>query len=132
MANQYLNTGKFGEQAAGSYLTEKGYTILDRNWRYRRGELDIVCTKDNILIFVEVKTRSFQSRAEPVETLGKVQKQTLLRTASHYLCSQGLWEKECRFDFISVTIASEVHINHVKNAFEFSFVGGRNAPWQPW
>ncbi|RQD56903.1 MAG: YraN family protein [Desulfonatronovibrio sp. MSAO_Bac4] len=132
MADSWQDIGKFGEQVAGSYLSEKGYKILERNWRYRRGELDLVCRQGKVIVFVEVKTRSAQGPARAVESLGYQQKQNLLRTANHYLCMESLWENECRFDFISVTIGNQVKVEHVQNAIEFSPVGGSNSPWQPW
>ncbi len=127
-----ISIGRFGEEVAGSFLNEKGYQVIEKNWRHQKGELDIICTCGKKIIFVEVKTRSEESQGHALETLGHSQKIKLLRTASHYLCSNGLWEKECRFDFICVTVGSEVKIEHVENAIEFSLMGGSNAPWQPW
>ncbi|WP_028573821.1 YraN family protein [Desulfonatronovibrio hydrogenovorans] len=132
MADQRISLGRFGEEVAGSYLSEKGYQVLERNWRCRQGELDIICTRGKTIIFVEVKTRSQDSPGHADEALGYSQRLKLLRTASHYLCSTGQWAKQCRFDFISVTAGSEIRINHVKNAIEFSLMGGGNTPWQPW
>lgn len=127
-----MNLGRFGEEVAGSFLSEKGYRVVERNWRYQRGELDLICTSGRKIIFVEVKTRSGDGQVDALESLGYQQKLKLLRTANHYLCKSGLWKKECRFDFVCVTIGHEVKIDHVKNAIEFSLVGGSNSPWQPW
>jgi len=127
-----INIGRFGEEVAGSFLSEKGYRVIERNWRYQKGELDLICTSGKKIIFVEVKTRSVDSQVHALESLGHKQKLKLLRTAGHYLCKSGQWEKECRFDFVCVTIGPEVKIDHVKNAIEFSLMGARNTPWQPW
>jgi putative endonuclease len=127
-----ISIGRFGEEIAGSYLMEKGYRVLERNWRYQKGELDLICLSGKKIIFVEVKTRSEDGQGHAMESLGHHQKIKLLRTANHYLCKSGLWEKECRFDFVCVTLGSEVKIDHVKNAIEFSLMGGGNSPWQPW
>ncbi len=132
MSASEISIGRFGEEVAGSYLSEKGYKVIERNWRYKKGELDLICTAGEKIIFVEVKTRSEDGQGLAVESLGHHQKHNLLRTANHYLCKAGLWEKECRFDFVCVTIGSEVTIDHVKNAIEFSLMGGSNSPWQPW
>ncbi len=132
MSASEINIGRFGEEVAGSYLSEKGYKVIERNWRYQRGELDIICRADKKIVFVEVKTRSENLQGHALESLGYHQKIKLLRTANHYLCKSGLWEKECRFDFVCVTIGPEVKIDHVKNAIEFSLMGGCNSPWQPW
>ena len=61
--------GKAGEDAAVEYLTRKGYIIRDRNWRKNRLELDIVATKDDIIAFVEVKTRRNTDFREPHEAV---------------------------------------------------------------
>lgn len=132
MSAHEISIGRFGEEVAGSYLMEKGYRVVERNWKYKKGELDLICTRGKKIIFVEVKTRSRQGQVQALESLGYQQKLNLLRTANHYLCKQGLWDKECRFDFVCVTIGSEVQIDHVQNAIEFSLMGGSNAPWQPW
>ena len=127
-----MSIGRFGEEVAGSYLTEKGYKVIERNWRCKKGELDLICTSGKKIIFVEVKTRSDQGQGTALESLKHQQKMKLLRTASNYLCQTGLWARECRFDFVSVTIGPEVKIDHVKNAIEFSLMGSGNSPWQPW
>ncbi|MFW5730142.1 MAG: YraN family protein [Desulfonatronovibrionaceae bacterium] len=132
MAEKCLSKGRFGEEIASSYLQEKGYKILDRNWRCRKGELDIICTRSGKIIFVEVKTRSASGMGQAEESLRPSQAGVLLRTASSYLSCRGWWDRECRFDFISVVMGREVDVKHVKNAIEFSFMGRGNAPWQPW
>jgi len=127
-----LDLGRFGEEVAGSYLTEQGYRIIERNWKIRGGELDLVCTQQKRIIFVEVKTRTPDAMGHPLESLGFKQKKQLLRTAGMYLSRHRLWSRECRFDFICVTVGREVQIDHVQNAIEFSPVGGGHTPWQPW
>lgn len=132
MSAHEISIGRFGEEVAGSFLSEKGYKIVEKNWRYQKGELDLICMCGKKIVFVEVKTRSEEGQGHAMESLGHHQKLKLLRTANHYLCREGLWENECRFDFICVTIGSEVKIEHVENAIQFSLMGGSNTPWQPW
>lgn len=132
MSNNRLDLGRFGEDVAGSFLLEKGYRILEKNWRFKKGEIDLVCTLGKMIVFVEVKSRSEDSPGETGEALSHGQKIRLLKTASHYLCKNGLWERECRFDLVCVTAGSEVVVEHVENAIEFSIMGGGNSTWQPW
>lgn len=64
--------GQLGEDMAAKYLCKQGYTILERNWRAGKlGEVDIIATKNNALIFVEVKMRKSKKYGEPVEAVGK-------------------------------------------------------------
>ncbi len=132
MAAHNLDLGRFGEEVAASYLLEQGWRIIGQNWKVRGGELDLVCMQDSRVIFVEVKTRTEFGMGHPLESLGVKQKGKLLRTAGQYLSQHRLWSRECRFDFICVTVGREVLIEHVQNAFEFSPLGGGHSSWQPW
>ena len=132
MSAHNLNLGRYGEEVARDYLTEKGYRIKERNWRARGGELDLVCTCDGCIVFVEVKTRAEEGMVHPLESLGFKQQKKLLRTAGLYLSRHNMWSSQSRFDFICVTVGREVQIEHIQNAIEFSSVGGGHTPWQPW
>jgi len=132
LAAHNLDLGRYGEEVAGSYLLEQGYRIRERNWRSRAGELDLVCTQDDCIVFVEVKTRTLDSMGHPLESLGFKQRRKLLRTAGMYLSRHNMWSRESRFDFICITVGREVQIDHIQNALEFSSLGGGYSPWQPW
>jgi len=126
--------GRFGEDVACDYLTENDYRILDRNWRTRKGELDIICMQDDLLVFVEVKTRGPGSLEMPGEALNTGKKIRLLRAASEYLTKKHLWEKASRFDLIALRMREDdVDLEHIQNVIDASEVmGGRHASWQPW
>ncbi len=95
------NLGDFGEGMAESFLKEKGFTILERNYRKNTGEIDIVAENDGFLVFVEVKTRRDNSCGLPAEAVD-VKKQThLYKTAERYI-QENPTEKEIRFDVIEV------------------------------
>lgn len=98
--------GRQGESRAVAFLGERGFEIVDRNFRYRRsGEIDIVALKGDLLIFVEVKSRSGSSYGGPLYSISAKKKKTLRFVAQQFLtkhpeyCSS---EITCRFDFISV------------------------------
>ncbi len=133
MSASNLDLGHFGEEVACSYLQEKGYQVLERNWKARGGgELDLICSQKGRIVFVEVKTRTRDGMGHPLESLGAKQQKKLLQAAGKYLSRNRLWSRECRFDFICITVGPEVHVEHVQNAIEFSSLGSGHTSWQPW
>jgi putative endonuclease len=85
MTNRKQTLGRWGEDAAAEYLQSRGYKILARNVRTPHGELDIVARKDDLLLFVEVKTRSSHSFAYPEDSVTKRKQIHMLSAAEHYL-----------------------------------------------
>ena len=77
--------GTIGEDMAESMLFSEGYTILERNFRSYYGEADIICRKDGVLFFVEVKTRTSEKFGEPDEAVDEVRKFRMRKTAEYYL-----------------------------------------------
>lgn len=95
--------GRFGEDLAASYLSEAGLRILERNWRCRDGELDIVAVDDGVLVFVEVKTRSSTAFGDPAEAVHPAKASRLRRLAVRWLVEHdGTYWPELRFDVVSV------------------------------
>ena len=110
-------TGLEGERAAAEYLQEKGYTVLDMNWRYLRTELDIICRKDSLLVVTEVKTRTSSDYGEPELAVDNKKQRNLVKAANAYVIQNNL-DVEVRFDIISVLLQSgKPEINHIKDAF---------------
>ena len=97
-------TGAMGEQAAADYLLEKGYELLARNWHCRWGELDLVARKEEILAFVEVKTRKPGAMVSPLEAVNRTKQYKLIRSAQAYLMELGETELQPRFDVAAVTV----------------------------
>ncbi|MDX1666157.1 MAG: YraN family protein [Saprospiraceae bacterium] len=110
--------GKRGEDLAGAFLQRAGYELLARNWRYRRAELDLVVRKDDILIFVEVKTRNSDLYGSPEIFVTSRKEDLMLAAAKAYMEEVG-HEWEIRFDIITVILRSErdYEIRHFKDAF---------------
>lgn len=103
--------GKFGEEAAAEYLKLQGYEILALNFRCRLGEVDIICKKDNQVVFCEVKTRTTDTCGTPGEAVTEAKKDKIRKVAAVYT----MWEKvtnyQVGFDVI------EINCNHIENAF---------------
>ena len=109
--------GAMGEQTAVEYLEEEGYLILERNYRAKRHEIDIIAYKDNEIAIVEVKTRSNNNITEPEEAVDHRKRQMLIWAADKYVCTHERQEP-VRFDIISiVTNNGKTEIHHIKNAF---------------
>ncbi|MCD8238836.1 MAG: YraN family protein [Clostridiales bacterium] len=108
-------TGKIGEEIAAKYLANKGYTVTDRNYRTRRGEIDIVAQKDGLLIFVEVKYRTTTQLGQGTDAVNRSKKQKILNTAKAYIYEKGISPRTgIRFDVIDIY---DKEINHFENAF---------------
>lgn len=111
--------GKKGEDIAVEYLEEKGYQILERNWRLKKAEIDIICTKDNTLIFVEVKTKSYQYFGKPEESITQRKEELWVFGAFEY-AHRHQHEGEIRFDIISILWGKNTRpeINHFQDVIE--------------
>lgn len=130
----HIRLGKAGEDAASSYLETNNYTILERNWRYGKLELDIICLKNGSLVFVEVKTRQNNSYGGPEGAITYKKKQRLLKCAMRWINLNSAWQYPARFDVICFTFCgNKTHLEHYRNAFDLSTsLDHSNSPWQPW
>jgi putative endonuclease len=93
--------GKKGEEIAETYLIEKGYFILHRNWRHSHYEIDIIATKNDVLHFIEVKIRSSKKYGLPEEAVTKTKFQRLLNAADEFLF-QNLQYKHVQYDVLAI------------------------------
>jgi len=99
--------GKRGENIACEYLVSRGYTIIDRNWRCRTGEIDIVARHANTLVVVEVKARSSVSAGHPFDAITAL-KYARLRTLAGYWCAEhDVPFANLRIDGIAVLISKD-------------------------
>lgn len=113
--------GNWGEDKAAQYLKRRGYKIVDRNCRYRQGEIDIVAEKKNIIVFVEVKLRKNASYAEAREFVTEAKQQRVIAAAQMWMQQNGC-ELQPRFDVIEIYAPDgenslNTKINHLINAF---------------
>lgn len=116
--------GSLGEQYAVKLLESKGYTIVERNWRWRRAEIDIIAWDGEILVIVEVKTRSYLQHGRPEDAITRTKLQMLVQAAGAYMRKIN-HEWEVRFDSIAVQVFRDgtYAIEH----FEDIYFPGRNA-----
>jgi putative endonuclease len=114
---QHHQTGKTGEETASLYLQNQGYTLLARNFRYQRAEIDIIAQKAQILVFVEVKTRASNRFGYPEEAVSAKKIALFLLAAEAYI-QQINWQHDIRFDIISITAGHPTpEIHHIEDAF---------------
>ena len=110
-------TGKTGEALAAQYLIEKGYVIVERNFRWKRYEIDLIAKKEPFLIFVEVKTKTNISYGLPEDDVTPKKASQVMQAAEEYVYAKG-WKKEIRFDIIAVIIKGEsIEMEHIIDAF---------------
>lgn len=129
--------GQAGEQAAEALLRRSGMRILERNWRCRSLELDIVAQDGDVLVFVEVRTRFQGGLALPVETLSPTKCRSFVRAARAYLAENKAWDQPCRFDIVCVldtgTTLELEHLRHVNlTQYTSEALDRRHTSWQPW
>jgi putative endonuclease len=109
--------GKKGEDEAVSYLLAKGFEILERNFRFKRNEVDIIARLKNLLVFVEVKMRSSNLYGFPETFVSEAQAERILEAADEYQHKVN-WNGDIRFDIISIEKAGKkLAITHIEDAF---------------
>jgi len=109
--------GKKGEDLAVEFLQGKGYKILDRNWRFKKAEVDIIAQKNEVLAIIEVKTRSSDYFGNPQDFVNQKKIQLLVEAINEYVTSRDL-DVEVRFDIIAILKnKSTFEIEHLKDAF---------------
>ncbi|APX99070.1 YraN family protein [Lacinutrix venerupis] len=109
--------GKKGEQLAVDFLLEKGYEIVERNYRFDKAEVDIIAKLEDILAIIEVKTRSTTNYGNPQDFVKPKQIQRLVKAVNEYVIENKL-DVEVRFDIIAIVKDSKkFNIEHLENAF---------------
>lgn len=114
---KHIELGKKGEKLARRFLEEKGYNIIETNWRHEKDEIDIVAQENDELVIVEVKTRSTGFFGDPEESVGPQKEAFIIRATEAYLEEMGL-DIDTRFDIISIILnKTEKKITHIIDAF---------------
>lgn len=107
--------GSSRETEAASYLIRRGYQILERNYRIRQGEIDLIARDGNYLVFIEVKYRKNEGSGHPAEAVDARKQQRIRQAAEHYLyCRRCGEDTPCRFDVVSI-IGDRITV--IQNAF---------------
>lgn len=114
---KHIEVGFLGEDLAKEFLENKQYQILETNWRFGQIELDLIAMDGDILVFVEVKTRSSNVIAEPYMSVHRKKMRRIVRAASEYAIQIGHnWE--VRFDVLSIVLSTNPpSIQHIEDAF---------------
>jgi len=112
--------GKAGETLAAEYLRQSGYTVLERNYRSRSGEIDIIAKQGKTLVFAEVKTRKSASFGSPAAAVTVKKQAQISRVAQEYLARENLFDRPARFDVIAVFApdGKKPQIEVITNAFD--------------
>lgn len=114
---EHNELGKKGEELAIEYLQEKGYVILEKNYRFQKAEIDIIAKKAEVLIVVEVKTRSTSYFGNPQDFISSKKVKLLVAAADNYINEKDL-NVELRFDVIAlIKEKRKFKIEHLENAF---------------
>jgi putative endonuclease len=114
-----LELGSLGERIAATYLTDAGLRVVDRNWRCREGELDIVARDRDALVFCEVKTRRGVGFGHPVEAVTGAKQRKLRTLAQRWLATHDEHAPELRFDVVGVLVRPDrpALVTHLRAAF---------------
>ena len=107
-----------GENLSCQYLTTLGYEVLARNWRFKRAEIDIIAKQNDVLIFVEVKAKTYDFYGDPAESITQRKEDFMVDAATQYCIEVG-HDWEIRFDIIAIIIhPNGTHtLNHYPDAF---------------
>lgn len=118
MTHARKNIGNLGEEIAARFLQKKAYKIVQRNYRWARGEIDIIARHDNVLVFIEVKTARGNSFGPPENWVDQRKQKQIGLVAEKYLQENDTSGTECRFDVIAVELqGTKPQVRHIENAF---------------
>ena len=118
MSDDRQKLGRWGEQLAAERLQSLGYVILERNWRCRRGEIDLVAQAGDVLVFVEVKTRRGRDYGTPEEAITRSKAKRLLELGRRYMLEHDLEDVEWRIDLVAVELDQQgklLRCEHIPN-----------------
>lgn len=102
--SSHRQRGTLGEVAAAAFLQRNGYEIVEQNYYYQHGEIDIIAKEGNTLVFVEVKARTSTKFGAPEEFVTPKKQELLRRTAEGYMIERNIGEADCRFDVVAVVM----------------------------
>jgi putative endonuclease len=105
MTNPRQALGRFGEDLAARRLAEEGWAVIQRNYRCRAGEMDIVAQDDDCLVFVEVRTRRSRTHGTPEESVNLAKQRRLVQIALSYLDEHAFYEANWRIDVVAIQVA---------------------------
>ncbi|MFC1647203.1 YraN family protein [Patescibacteria group bacterium] len=110
--------GKAGEDLAVKYLSKNDYLVIERNFKARYGEIDIICKKNDVLIFVEVKARIGDQFGKPEESITPWKLKEVIKTSEFYISLHPEFTGSARIDVIGIELAADYtlkYFNHIEN-----------------
>jgi len=116
MMSKHKKIGDDGENMALGYLLDQGYTLMERNYRYSRGEIDLIVRKNNVIVFVEVKTRTGNYFGFPEEWVDDKKEAWIIEVADYYIHDID-WLGSIRFDIVAILKGQKTEIRHFEDAF---------------
>ena len=121
MSNKTL--GDIGEEVAADSLRAKGYRILARNWRTSAGEIDIISEQNDVIVFVEVKTRTSDLYGTPQDAITQNKRRRIIRSSLVYLTEKDLLDRDWRVDMVAILCGRNwvvTNVEHYENVIEGS------------
>ena len=115
--NEKYTRGRFGEDYTADYLINKGYEIIERNFRRKGGELDIIALDGKMLVIVEVKSRKFGSMTDGMDAMTFTKRRNIIRTAQRFIDETDVEFNEMRFDVADLKLTTE----DIPRVLEFSY-----------
>ena len=120
MKHYNKDIGTYGENLALKHLTNKGYKILEMNYRSKYGEIDIISFYNNLIVFVEVKSRYTNSFGSPMESVTYYKQKQIIKLSQIYLLCKKYHNYNVRYDIIEIIFNNtnaSFKLNHIKDAF---------------
>jgi putative endonuclease len=119
MPEHHHAVGRAGEEAAVQYLCQQGYHVLERNYRCRFGEIDLIARDGSTLAFIEVKTRRSQTFGPAAAAVTREKQRHLVKASQVYLTQKRKADEFCRFDVVTIELDAQTpRIELIKNAFQ--------------
>lgn len=119
MSRDGISLGFKGEELAVEFLESKGYKIINRNYKTRLGEIDIIAQDADVLCFIEVKTRTSSRFGSAREAVSATKQKQISKAALSFIKDRNILNKKCRFDVVSIDFScARAKLELIKNAFE--------------
>lgn len=118
-----VSIGALGEEAAVKALKKQGYKIIDRNYRTKMGEIDIIAKDGEYTCFIEVRLRKNNSFGSPADSIDEGKRIRIINTAKHYAVSKRIYDTPMRFDVVLINATADknrlknIHLQIIKDAF---------------
>jgi putative endonuclease len=113
----HIELGQKGEEIAVNHLCTKGFEVLERNYKWKNAEVDIICKKNNLLVVVEVKTRNSIALGEPYLSVTRSKQRQIIKVTNRFIELNDVQE-EIQFDVVSIILNQhQTKIEHIENAF---------------